>query len=324
MARQSSELAAVMRRIIAAFEAKDAETVRGLISQSADTLILGTDAREWLYGLEAFEVTAAQVAEAPTYRWTIGRLEAFEEGNVGWVAADTMVHFEGRAETPARVTAVFVLEAGVWRVVQWHASTPSPASEMYGWQPPMSLAELKDGGQADLEQILRAQYRSATVTFLFSDIEESTSLAIERGDVIWADVVQSHFADVGRIATANSGLVVKTLGDGVMLAFDSAGEAVAAAAAIRRAVANQRGAQPFHVRIGVHIGDALRLDADYSGHTVNLTARLAAAATGGQVLVSQLVRDLVGESTTFAFGDGIALSLKGIPGVVTAYPLADD
>lgn len=312
-----------MRRIIAAFESKDAETVRGLISQSADTLILGTDAREWLYGVEAFEVTVAQVAEAPDYRWTLGRLEAFEEGNVGWVAADTTVHFGNRPEVAARVTAVFLLEGGVWRVVQWHASTPSPAFEQYGWEPPTSLAELTEKGQADLEQLLRAQYRSATVTFLFSDIEESTSLAIQTGDVIWADVVQNHFADVRRIADAHTGVVVKTLGDGVMLAFDSAGDAVGAAVSIRRAVAHQRAAQTFQVRIGVHSGDAPRVDADYSGQTVNLTARLASAAAGDQVLVTGVVRGLVGESAVFKFGEAIELNLKGIPGIVTAYPLVN-
>lgn len=321
MTRRSSELAAVMRRMIGAFEAKDAETVRGLISQSDDTLMVGTDAREWLYGVEAFEVTAAQVADAPAYRWSIRRLEAFEEGSVGWVAADTTVQFEDGPDSDARVTAVFRLEGGVWRVVQWHASAPAPIFEPSDWEVPMSLADLTGSGAADIEQLLRAHYRAATVTFLFSDIQESTSLAIQAGDVVWADVVQRHFADVRRIADAHSGFVVKTLGDGVMLAFDSAGDAVGAAAAIQRVVANQRVAQPFQVRIGVHSGDALRVDADYSGHAVNLTARLASAATGDQVLVSEVVRGLVGDSSLVRFGDAIRLTLKGIAEPITAFPL---
>ena len=110
MIRKSSELAAVMRRLLAAFEERDAETVRGLISQSDDTLVIGSDAREWLYGLEAREVTTKQVADTPPYTWTAHRLEAFEDGTVGWVAADTTVEFNGQTSS-FRVTAVLALEA---------------------------------------------------------------------------------------------------------------------------------------------------------------------------------------------------------------------
>lgn len=240
---------------------------------------------------------------------------------MGWVAADTTVHFEDGSESDARVTAVFRLEGGVWRVVQWHASAPAPIFEPSGWDVPTNLTDITGSGAADLEQLLRGHYRAATMTFLFSDIQESTSLAIQAGDVVWADVVQRHFADVRGIAEGHSGLVVKTLGDGVMLAFDSAGDAVGAAAAIRSVVVRQRVVQPFHVRIGVHSGDAVRVDADYSGHTVNLTARLASAAEGDQVLVSEVVRGLVGGSSVVKFGVPIKLALKGIPETVTAYPL---
>ena len=319
MVRKSTELAAVMRRLLAAFEDRDSETVRGLISQSDDTLVIGSDAREWLYGVEAYEVTARQVAETPPYRFTAHRLDAYEEGTVGWVAADTTVEFNGQTSS-FRVTAVFALEAGVWRVVQWHASVPAPIHGLSGWEPPTSLADVMGTDSHALEQLLRAQYRTATVTFLFSDIEESTSLASRTGDFVWADVVQRHFAEVRRIAEAHSGSVVKTLGDGVMLAFDSARDAVRAAADIQQSVSDDRG-ERIQVRIGVHCGDAVRLDDDYSGQTVTTTARLSDAASRGEVLVSGVVRDLVAQSPEFTFGDAFELELKGIPELVRAHAL---
>lgn len=319
MVRKSTELAAVMRRLLAAFENRDATTVRGLISQSDDTLVIGSDAREWLYGVEAYEVTAAQVAETPPLTWNAHRLDAYEDGSVGWVAADTTVEFKGQTSS-FRVTAVFVLEAGVWRVVQWHASVPAPIHGLTGWEPPTSLADVMGTDRHDLEQLLRAQYRTATVTFLFSDIEESTSLASRTGDFVWADVAQRHFAQVRRIAEAHSGSVVKTLGDGVMLAFDSARDAVRAAAGIQQSVSDDRG-ERLRVRIGVHSGDAVRLDDDYSGQTVAITARLSDAASGGEVLVSGVVRDLVAQSPEFTFGDALELELKGIPELVRAHAL---
>lgn len=319
MVRKSTELAAVMRRLLAAFEGRDAATVRGLISQSDDTLLIGTDAREWLYGVEAREVTTRQVADTPPYRWTVHRLEAFEDGAVGWVAVDTTVEFNGQTSS-FRVTAVFALEAGVWRVVQWHASVPAPIHGLSGWEPPTSLADVVGTNPRDLDQLLRAQYRTATVTFLFSDIEESTSLASRAGDFVWADVVRRHFAEARRIAEAHSGSVVKTLGDGVMLAFDSARDAARAAADIQQSVADASG-ERLRVRIGIHCGDAVRLDDDYSGQTVTTTARLADAASGGEVLVSGVVRDLMAQASEFTFGEVRELELKGIPEPVRAHVL---
>lgn len=320
MVRKSTELAAVMRRLLAAFEDRDAATVRGLISQSDDTLVIGTDAREWLYGLEAYEVTTRQVADSPPFTWTAHRLDAYEDGTVGWVAVDTTVQFENGRTSSSRVTAVFALEAGVWRVMQWHASVPAPIHGLSGWDPPTSLSDVIGTNRHDLDRLLRAQYRTATVTFLFSDIEESTSLASRTGDFVWADVVQRHFAEVRRIAEAHSGSVVKTLGDGVMLAFDSARDAVRAAADVQQSVSDDRG-ERLQVRIGVHCGDAVRLDDDYSGQTVAITARLSDAASGGEVLVSGVVHDLVARSSEFTFGDALELELKGIPELVRAHAL---
>jgi len=159
------------------------------------------------------------------------------------------------------------------------------------------------------------------VTLLFSDIEESTRRGVEFGDAVWGDVVQRHFGELHHVANAQGGIVVKTMGDGAMLAFESARDAARSAVEIQRSVARQESAGPFKVRVGVHTGDAMHTDGDYFGQMVNKTARIAACAAGGQVLVSDVVRGLADRTPGLVFGDPVVLRLKGIPGTHTAYPL---
>lgn len=321
MARRSSELASVMRRMLAAFEQGDQATVRNLILPSEDTLLIGSDASEWLYGLEAHEIASAQ-ATVQEYSLTIHRIDAHEDGHVGWAAADTRAEFPGGLTADFRVTAVFRLEAGMWQVVQWHASVPTPIDETSGRSVPTSLSQLLDELDEDLERALRTRYQTSTMTFLFSDIEASTHHNETVGDAIWGDIVQRHFADVERVATANDGEVVKTLGDGTMVAFHRPIDGVRAALAIQRS-AERMGVSPaLRVRIGVHIGDAVHVDGDYLGQTVNTTARLTAAASGGQVLVSAAIIDRLDHLDGFFLGEAISLELKGISGRLTVYPLA--
>lgn len=145
---------------MAAFENHDVATARSLIAQTDDTLIGGSDAREWLYGVEAYEVFAAQVGETPEFRWTVHRLDAHEEGSIGWAAADTTVAFANGRSANVRVTAVFRLEEGVWRVVQWHASVPQPSGETSGAELTTSLSQLLEALDEDLDNRLRARFKT--------------------------------------------------------------------------------------------------------------------------------------------------------------------
>lgn len=323
MARRSSELANVMRRVLVAFEQGDQVTLRNLISPSEDTLLVGSDASEWLYGLEAYEVSSAQAA-ATDYSLTIHRIDAHEDGHIGWAAADTTADFSGGPTADFRITAVLRLEAGVWKVVQWHASVPAPINETSGRSIPTSLAQLLDQLDEDFEQVLRARFQTARMTFLFSDIESSTRRNEAVGDAVWGDVVQRHFADVRGVTTANEGEVVKTLGDGTMLAFTRSLDGLRAARAIQRSVRRQGAVPPLQVRIGVHTGEALHLEGDYLGQTVNTTARLMAASRGGQVLVSAATIDGIEQLDGILVGDAISLDLDGVSGPLTAYPLVVD
>lgn len=291
-----------------------------MMSQSESTLVIGSDAAEWLYGLEAVEVSAAQAGIAG-YEVVINRIDAHEDGSIGWAAADVIAYFDGGFTSEFRVTSVFALEQGVWKVVQWHASVPTPINETSGRSVPTSFSDLVEQLDSDLERVLRARFQTSTKSFLFTDIEGSTEHAAVVGDVMWGDVVQRHFADVERVVNANDGEVVKTLGDGTMSVFDGAEDAVRAAAAVQRSVDRQSPSRAFKVRIGVHPGEALHVDDDYLGQTVNTAARLAAAAIGGQILVSDQARSGIGPEARLQFGEPQRFELKGIADPVTAFPV---
>lgn len=320
MVRPSDELAAVLRRMFDAFERHDVETMRALLSDGEETLVVGSDVDEWLEGFEAIEVFAAQVTEMPGLKVTIHRLNAFEDGAVGWAAADTTTELDSGATARFRYTAVFRLEGGVWKVVQWHASVPEE-SDSLGVELTTSLSQLLESLDDDVESLLRRRFKPGIVSMLFSDIEESTSLIGALGDAVWTDVVQRHFADVKRIAAEEDGVVVKTIGDGAMVVFESARHAVWAAAKIERSMDAFDLPEELRVRVGVHAGETLSAEGDYFGRTVNKAARIAAAADGGQVLVSDVVRGLVEQTPEFQFGRPIHIELRGMPGHHMVYEL---
>jgi class 3 adenylate cyclase len=102
-----------------------------------------------------------------------------------------------------------------------------------------------------------------------------------------------------------------------MLAFASARSAITCAIAIQRELAVFREGhpdQPMHVRIGLHAGEVIRDRDDFFGKNVILAARIGAKATGGQILVSSLLRELVSSSGDLAFGPEVKLQLKGLRG----------
>jgi class 3 adenylate cyclase len=98
-----------------------------------------------------------------------------------------------------------------------------------------------------------------------------------------------------------------------MYAFTSGTEALSAGVKIQRTVASSDD-NILELRVGVHTGDVIHNDNDYIGLTVNKAARVAAAADGGQILVSSVTAGIV-NTTDFVFGDPFPTELKGIDGV---------
>src|SRR6476661_8713094 len=134
---------------------------------------------------------------------------------------------------------------------------------------------------------------TGTATFMFTDIEGSTGLVEVLGCDYGALLSRHH--ELIRTACAGVGAEVGTEGDSFFAVFGTAGDAVAAAIQIQRAIAAEpwtRGAQ-VKVRIGIHTGDAELAGGVYVGIDVHRAARIMAAAHGGQILASEATRALV-------------------------------
>ncbi len=141
----------------------------------------------------------------------------------------------------------------------------------------------------------RAPTPAATLTFLFSDIEGSTRLLEALGSTAYTAVLERHAELLRRAFAAHGGREEATEGDSFFVVFDSGGAAVMAAVDGQRALA----AEPWpegveiNVRMGLHAGEASESAAGLVGLDINRAARIAAAAHGGQVVVSEAVRALV-------------------------------
>ncbi len=162
-----------------------------------------------------------------------------------------------------------------------------------------------------------------TVAIVFTDIVSSTARTAEVGDSVWMEALRHHQSLVRKEVDAWGGVEVKSTGDGFMLAFPSSMNAVRCAVAIRDSAPSvlARDGEPLGVKIGVHAGEPIRDGDDFYGTTVNVAARVAAAAGAGEVVVSELVRHLISTSKAFQFGPERDAEMKGIEGRQPIYPV---
>ena len=160
-----------------------------------------------------------------------------------------------------------------------------------------------------------------TVTILFTDIESSTELNERLGDGRWFELLRAHNDIVRDCVREHSGYVVKAQGDGFMIAYPSAREALECAIEMERrlAGADQELSQPLRVRIGIHTGEAIKSGDDFYGRSVTLAARIGDEAKGGEILASSVVRELVDGTGEVAFEDAGVLELKGLRGKQHVY-----
>jgi predicted ATPase/class 3 adenylate cyclase len=136
---------------------------------------------------------------------------------------------------------------------------------------------------------MRRELPTGTVTFLFTDVEGSTTLLHELGAEEYAAALAEHRRLIRDACASNDGVEVDTQGDAFFLAFPTAPGALAAAEEMTEALALGR----VQVRIGLHTGTPLLTDEGYVGRDVHRAARIAAAGYGGQVLVSSSTAQLV-------------------------------
>ena len=137
-----------------------------------------------------------------------------------------------------------------------------------------------------------------TVTFLFTDIEGSTRLLHAHGDR-YAELLSDHRRRLRETFARHGGIEVDTQGDAFFVAFARASDAVTAASDGQAALRDG----PISVRMGVHTGEPMVTDEGYVGIDVHRAARIASAGHGGQVLMSQATRDLVGGETVRDLGE---------------------
>ncbi len=153
------------------------------------------------------------------------------------------------------------------------------------------------------------------MTILFTDIEGSSALAEALGDDRWLAVLAAHNRIVRDQIAAHGGTEVKTAGDGFMVSFPSARRAVRCAVGIQRAFTERAGeipgGLPLRVRIGLHTGEVIRDAGDLFGRNVNLAARIAAEARGGEILASELTRQLAEGGADLGFGRQRTIAVKG-------------
>ncbi|MBV9664041.1 MAG: AAA family ATPase, partial [Actinobacteria bacterium] len=162
---------------------------------------------------------------------------------------------------------------------------------------------------------------ASVVTLLFTDIVSSTELMSRLGDELFEEMRRSHFHMLREAVSEAGGSEVKNLGDGLMAAFPSAVDALSCAVAIQQAVARHNARaldRQFTVRVGLHIGEPIRDEADFFGMSVVIAKRLCDRAQGNEIMASKLVADLVGSRGGFRFDDVGLLSLKGITDDIAA------
>jgi class 3 adenylate cyclase len=134
-----------------------------------------------------------------------------------------------------------------------------------------------------------------TVTFLFTDIEGSTRLLQQLGDQ-YGDVVRDHRQLLREHLGAKGGTEVDTQGDAFFYSFPRARDAVAGAVAAQRSLSAHDwpdGAE-VRVRMGLHTGEPSVGDEGYLGLDVVRAARICSAGHGGQILLSETTRALLG------------------------------
>ncbi len=164
-----------------------------------------------------------------------------------------------------------------------------------------------------------------TITILFTDVVGSTALATSRGDAPAHDILRHQRELVRREIEQHVGHEVKTMGDGFMVVFGSARQAVTCAIGIQRALEQHNRANPregVELRVGLNTGEAIAEDQDFFGLAVTAASRIMDKAVGGQILVSESVRAVLGQATDVRMIDRGRFKLKGFPDRARLYEVS--
>jgi class 3 adenylate cyclase len=319
----SEEIRAAYMRLWRAWHAADRAAVKDLISFEAYSAWIGSDAREWWHGPDGVATNLAHMEELPPYRLEIDPADvvAYACGDTGWAVGRAHLWFDNGADFVLRTTGVFVIERGHWRIAHWHNSIGIANEEAIGVSLTTSIQRTERAVRDARPDVETAAAPDGTVTLMFSDIESSTVLLERLGDTEFMALLAWHDAIVRDTAKEHRGYIVKSQGDGFMIAFPSTAFALRCGSAIQQRLATSYQGTRMRVRIGLHAGEALRHSDDFYGRTVVIAARIADLALGGEILVSELVHELARGLGTFHFGEPRTAHLKGLDGEFHLYPL---
>lgn len=180
-------------------------------------------------------------------------------------------------------------------------------------------AQLADAIELFLDGLVEEpEHDTVLSTVLFTDIVGSTTLAARLGDAQWRVLLERHHALVRAQLARFRGHEVDATGDGFLLTFDGPARAIRAAVSIRDAVREQG----VEIRAGLHTGECEVLGDKVAGLAVHIGQRVQAMAAGGEVIVSQTVKDLVAGSG-IEFEERGEHELRGVPGAWRLYAVTD-
>jgi adenylate cyclase len=187
-----------------------------------------------------------------------------------------------------------------------------------------SIEDLAGWAQVERPDLARLT-ADGSVVIVFSDIEGSTECNERMGDRAWVKLLDRHNQLVQKCVKSHGGHVVKNQGDGFMIAFADAEEAVRFSADVQRALTGDPARwDGIRIRIGVHRGTSVRRGDDLFGLDVAMAARVADQADGGEILISAPVRDVIGELAGISVGTSRVAELKGLQGTHTLYEVLVD
>jgi adenylate cyclase len=194
------------------------------------------------------------------------------------------------------------------------------------------MAKAIDEFVGEGQQAVTAAMPPGMVTILFTDMEGSTTLTQRVGDARAQALLRAHNTIVRDALKAHGGSEIKHTGDGVMASFPTASRALECAIAVQQGFAERNAslpahpepvegrAEPIRVRIGLNAGEPVAEEEDLFGTAVQLAARVCARAEPGQVLVSNVVREL-SAGKGFLFSDQGDIVLRGFEDPVRLYEL---
>lgn len=173
-----------------------------------------------------------------------------------------------------------------------------------------------------LEELYRDKY-TREISVMFTDLKGSTALAETHGDLATRELVNAHNSMLYPIINQNSGVLVKTMGDGTMSYFESGVQAIRTAIAFQQAVSDRNKKSkdnlPLEVRIGIHTGVGIVEENDIYGDVVNVASRYEGLAEAGEIYISDSTWQTVEDKDEFYIRFHKESNVKGKKNIIQVY-----